>query len=245
MRLPYLLLTPQAWGLNLAMALHLLASQLSLAQATQPADSLSLGQRLRHYNRQALTEQLFLHLDRPAYVAGEALWFKAYAVDGTYHRPLGMSKVAYVEVLDADQRPVLQAKVALVHAMGQGSLELPAELATGRYVVRAYTNWMKNAGPDFYFQQPITVVNTAASSAAVVPPAQASPAYDVQFFPEGGQLVQNLPGRVAFKVTDQYGRSVAATGTVADARGTALATFQTLKFGMGSFLLTPAAAGAA
>ncbi|RZK24487.1 MAG: hypothetical protein EOO56_01165 [Hymenobacter sp.] len=243
MRLPYFLLSSQAWGLNLAIVWGLLASQPSLAQAAPPADSLS--QRLRHYSRQALTEQLFLHLDRPAYVAGETLWFKAYVVEGTYHRPLGMSKVAYVEVLDADQRPVLQVKTALVHAMGQGSLALPAELATGRYVVRAYTNWMKNAGPDFYFQQPITVANTAASSAAVVPPTKAGPVYDVQFFPEGGQLVQGLPGRVAFKVTDRYGRSVAATGTVADARGTTLATFQTLKFGMGSFLLTPAAAGAA
>jgi hypothetical protein len=46
---------------------------------------------------------------------------------------------------------------------------------------------------------------------------------------------------VAFKITDQRGHSVAATGTVADARGATVATFQTLKFGLGSFLLTPAA----
>jgi hypothetical protein len=62
------------------MMLGLLANQLSHAQAIQPIDSLS--QQLRRYSQRGLTEQLYLHLDRPAYVAGDRLWFKAYAVDG-------------------------------------------------------------------------------------------------------------------------------------------------------------------
>jgi hypothetical protein len=226
---------------GLFLALQLAGSTLGHAQSTGSVATLS--QNFQQYSRQALTEQLFLHLDRPAYVAGETLWFKAYAVDGTSHRPLPMSKVAYVEVLDAAQRPVLQAKIALVHAMGQGSFELPAELATGRYVVRAYTNWMKNAGPDFYFQCAIAVVNTREPRPAAIPVA--GPAYDVQFFPEGGQLVRGLLGRVAFKVTDRQGHSVAATGTVANASGVAIVTFQTLRNGLGSFLLAPTAAGGA
>jgi hypothetical protein len=235
------LLSSRAGGL--ALALGLLASAPGRAQA--PDSAAAPARQLRQHYRHTLTEQLFLHLDRPAYAAGETLWFKAYAVDGTFHRPLAMSKVAYVEVLDAAQRPVLQTKVALAQATGQGSLELPAGLATGRYVVRAYTNWMKNAGPAFYFQCPITVVNTWQAGQPPAATAPASPAYDLQFFPEGGQLVRGLPGRVAFKLTDRQGRSLAATGTVADARGTTVATFQTLKFGLGSFLLTPAVAGAA
>jgi hypothetical protein len=230
---------------SLAVVLGLLASQPGHAQA--PDSVATLRRKLQQYNRQALVEQLFLHLDQPAYVAGETMWFKVYAVDGTYHRPLAMSKVAYVEVLDSAQRAVLQAKVALTDASGHGSFDLPTELATGRYVVRAYTNWMKNDGPAFYFQSPVTIVNTLQANSratAPTPSAKVSPAYDVQFFPEGGQLVRNLKGRVAFKITDRLGRSVPATGTVADARGTTVATFQTLKFGLGSFLLTPVAAGA-
>jgi hypothetical protein len=243
--MPYLhnLFLVQARGYTCTLVLALLGAQVAHAQA--PDSLAALGRRVQQHERQALAEHLYLHLDRPAYVAGETLWFKAYAVDGTYHRPLPMSKVAYVEVLDAAQRPVLQAKVALMQAMGHGSLELPAELATGRYVVRAYTNWMKNAGPEFYFQCPITVVNTLGQATTTAVPTPLAPAYDVQFFPEGGQLVRGLPGRVAFKVTDRQGHSLAATGTVADARGTTVATFQTLKFGLGSFLLTPVAAGAA
>jgi hypothetical protein len=233
------LFAPHAWGLSFALAVAA-----SLPGRAQAPDSLAtLSRQLGQYQRQALAEQLFVHLDRPAYAAGETLWLKVYAVDGTYHRPLVMSQVAYVEVLDAAQQPVVQAKLALVQAMGQGSLELPAELPTGRYMVRAYTNWMKNAGSEFYFQCPITVVNTTTPAPATAKAAQPGPAYDVQFFAEGGQLVRGLPGRVAFKVTDRQGHSVLATGTVADASGAAVATFQTLKFGLGSFFLTPTAAG--
>jgi hypothetical protein len=226
---------------SLTLALYLAAAAFGHAQ---PADPLiTISQRFQQYSQQTLTEQLFLHLDRPAYIAGETLWFKAYAVDGTYHRPLPMSKVAYVEVLDEAQRPVLQAKIGLVQAMGQGSFELPSELATGRYVVRAYTNWMKNTEPSFYFQCPITVVNTQGTRPMAT--SVAGPAYDIQFFPEGGQLVQGLQGRVGFKITDRQGHSVAATGTVAAANGTTVATFQTLRNGLGSFLLTPTATGRA
>ena len=217
----------------------LLAPGAALAQ--QPDSLAALVQQLRQYNQQALTEQLFVHCDRPAYAAGETMWLKVYAVDGTLHRPLPLSKVAYVEVLGPDQRPVLQAKLALRNAVGQGTLVLPAELATGRYVLRAYTSWMKNAGPAFYFQTPLTIVNTWQPAPAAPTTTRAAPAIEVQFFAEGGQLVQGLAGTVGFKATDQRGRGIAVAGTVVDGQGREVARFQSLKYGMGSFALTPTA----
>ena len=230
MRLTFLLLP----GLATA-ALSLLPP--GAARAQTPADSLAAP--LRRYHRQALTEQLFVHHDQPAYAAGETMWLKVYAVDGTAHRPLALSKVAYVELLDAAQHPVLQAKLALREAVGQGALALPPDLPTGRYVLRAYTNWMKNAGPAFYFQTPITVVNSWQPT----PPAAAGPAptAGVGLYAEGGQLVAGLPGRVGVQVLDGQGGGLAATGTVADERGTVVATFQTQKAGLGRFELTPVA----
>lgn len=227
-----------------ALLTALLASTMAgLAQAPRPDSLAGISEKFVQYHRQAPVEKLFVHLDRPAYAAGETIWLKAYAVDGTWHRPLALSTVAYVEVLDAAQKPVAQASIALHQATGYGSLVLPTQLASGRYLVRAYTKWMQNFGPEFYFQAPITILNTfGASGRAVV---QEAPAYDIQFFPEGGQLVQGLASRVAFKVLDKAGRSQAATGTIADGRGAVVASFSTLKYGMGSFRLPPAQAGAA
>ncbi len=213
------------------------------AQAQQPDSLPGISGKLAHYQRQAVVEKLFVHLDQPTHSAGETIWLKIYATDGTTHRPLALSRVAYVEVLDASQQPVAQASIALRQGSGHGAVSLPAQLASGRYTVRAYTRWMQNFGPEFFFRAPLTILNTFSASGTSV--AQQTPGYDVQFFPEGGQLVQGLASRVGFKITDSEGRSVAATGTVADASGKQVATFSTLKYGMGSFPLLPARAGAA
>ncbi|GAA4031432.1 hypothetical protein GCM10022409_14570 [Hymenobacter glaciei] len=208
------------------------------AVAQAPADSLDrIGRQVRRHEQRDPHEKLFLHLDRPVYLSGETMWFSVYAADGTTARPLPLSSVAYVEVLDTKHQPVLQGKVALREATGQGSFVLPAALPAGRYTVRAYTSWMRNFGPDTYFHTAVTVINTFTASGTA---AKDSATADVQFFPEGGNLVRGLRSRVAFKVTDKAGRGVAATGKVLNQRGAVVATFQTLHRGMGSFAFTPA-----
>ena len=202
-------------------------------------DSLNgITRQLRQYEQRGPQEKLFLHLDRPVYLSGETMWLKVYAVDGTYSRPLTLSSVAYVEVLDAWQHPVLQGKVALKNATGQGSFLLPAALASGSYTVRAYTSWMQNFAPETYFHSSVTVINPLAASGAAL--NKDSVAYDAQFFPEGGNLVKGLRSKVAFKVTDQAGRGVAAEGKVLNQQGTVITTFKTLRLGMGNFTFTPA-----
>jgi hypothetical protein len=220
------------------------AALLAPGLAHGQADSLQdIAPRFASYAGRTPVEKLFMHLDRPSYVSGEALWFKLYAVEGTTLRPLAASTVAYVEVLNPNQEPVLQAKIALHQASGHGSLVLPASLPSGRYTVRAYTSWMKNMGPAFYFQTPITVVDTRQALGSVAAPLAAG--YDAQFFPEGGYLVQGLGSTVGFKLTDKSGRGVAATGTVLDEAGANVGHFSTLWAGMGSFAFTPSHSGAA
>ncbi|MCR5887851.1 MG2 domain-containing protein [Hymenobacter sp. J193] len=203
-------------------------------------DSLNgLTRKLVRYQQGALPEKLFLHLDRPLYLSGETMWFKVYAVEGTALRPLSLSKVAYVEVLDKEKRSVLQAKIGLRDAQGQGSFAIPASMPSGSYTVRAYTSWMKNFGPEYYFRSPITIVNTAASAGVFTRPDTAR--YDLQFFPEGGNLVQGLTSTVGFKATDNKGRGVAVEGKVLTAQGAVVAQFKSLRFGMGNFRFTPKA----
>ena len=212
-----------------------------LAAAQVPADTVRApAHQLAQYAQRAPHEQLFVHLDRPLYVGGETIWLKVYAAAGTGHQPLALSSVAYLELLDAARRPVLQGKIALKNATGQGAFVLPATLPSGTYTLRAYTSWMQNFAPEGYFQAPVTVLNTTAASGPAA--GQDSVAIDAQFFPEGGNLVQGLRSKVAFKVTGPDGRGLAATGRVLNAAGQPVATFQTLRLGMGSFWLTPVAA---
>jgi hypothetical protein len=61
----------------------------------------------------------------------------------------------------------------------------------------------------------------------------------VELFPEGGDLVAGLPGRVYLRVRDQAGQTADARGVVVDERGAEVARFDTVHDGLGRFDLTP------
>ena len=182
-------------------------------------------------------EKLYIHTAKSFYLPGEIIWFKLYVTDAYLNRPFSLSKVAYTELLDSVSKPVLQAKITLDSATGNGSLVVPAYLPTGKYVLRAYTNLMKNYDPGYYYHQAITIINPAKTAGALQPIAAAN--YTAGFYPEGGQLVSGLPNTVAFKVQDQSGIGINATGVVIDQYNDTLERFQTLKFGMGRFRFIP------
>src|SRR5664279_1767838 len=120
----------------------------------------SLQKKFRAYQLSSPQEKLYIHTDKTFYLTGETIWLKTYLVDASFHRPLGVSSISYIEVLNRDLKPVLQAKIVMKKGFGNGYLVIPGFLNSGNYVLRGYTNWMKNFSPDFYFEQPITIVNT-------------------------------------------------------------------------------------
>ena len=150
--------------------------------------------------------------------------------------PLDLSKVGYVEIIDSSGTHLLQAKIALHDAEGNGSFYLPLTLNSGNYKLRAYTNWMKNFGAEYFFEKDITLVNVQKKLS--LPSIKPVGKYDVQFFPEGGNMVNNLTSNVAFKATDQYGKGLNFKGFLIDNTDTIL-TFEPIQAGMGSFSFTP------
>ncbi|GAB4032216.1 hypothetical protein [Spirosoma gilvum] len=197
----------------------------------------SLRQSVEQYRQQTLQEKIFVHTDQGFYLTGETMWFKIYYVDGSFHKPLDLSKVAYIELLDKEQKSVLQTKVSLTANGGDGTLFLPSSLNSGTYLMRAYTNWMKNFPASYFFEKPITIVNPFK-------PLNPSPAantadLDIQFFPEGGNLVDGLSSKVAFRAVNESGIGQAVRGWVLNSQNDTLTQFSTHKFGLGTFRLTP------
>jgi len=191
----------------------------------------------KNHNQNVLLEKVFVHTDKEAYLTGEILWFKIYNADGTTNKLLDVSKVVYVEILDYKHAPVLQAKIAMKNGMGNGSFYLPFSVSTGNYLLRAYTSWMKNFDAGYYFEKPISILNTVKSS-----PDQpkSTSAYEAQFLPEGGHLVKGVNGKIAFKVTGSDGKGKDCAGAIINLQNDTVARFKTLKFGIGSFDFNPA-----
>ena len=191
------------------------------------------------YRSQYFQEKLFVHTDKDTYLSGEICWFRIYYMDAYYHAPANLSKIAYVEILDRNNRPVLQEKISLLPGDANGSMIISVGIPTGTYKFRAYTNQMKNFGTEYFFEKTIRIINpqNLETDSAILKQHH----YDIQFFPEGGSLVEQIESKLAFRVVDAYGRGQAFEGVLFNAKGDTLLRFRPLHMGLGHFIFTPEA----
>jgi hypothetical protein len=218
---------------------YMLAVLLLLAAGPVHAQVLTdVQQSLEQYQKSAIQEKIYAHTDKNVYLAGEILWLKAYVVNAASNAPLSLSKVAYIDVIDNDHNAIMQAKVELKNATGSSSIYIPVSANSGNYKLRVYTNWMKNFDAGYYFEKAITIINPLKSP-VVTKDSLAD--YDIQFFPEGGNMVRNVTGKIAFKAIGNNGKGINFRGAIVDQRNDTVVRFTPLKFGMGNFTFTPAA----
>ncbi len=104
-------------------------------------------------------EKVYLQLDKPYYAVGDDIWFKAYIAIGSEHKLSSLSGVLNVELIDDRDSIKTHIKLPVISGVTWGDIALPDTLKEGNYRIRAYTNWMRNAGPDYFFDKAITVGN--------------------------------------------------------------------------------------
>jgi len=238
------------------LAVPALAGLLGLAAFRLPAEDNPIrviAQKLSDYYLTTQPEKVYLHLDRPAYGTGETIWFSAYVVDALRHRPDTLSKVLHVDLLSPQRQVVARRTLRLQGGRTFGDLDLDDSLEAGTYLLRAYTNWMRNGNSEFIYQRRLQVwpaspeprdMTGAAAPAPKATPGKAAVAgkIDVQFFSEGGSLVAGLPATVAFKALAPSGRSASVSGQVLDEQNKPVVTaFSSQHLGMGRLSFTPAA----
>ena len=81
------------------------------------------------------------------YLAGETIFFKAYALVG--YEPSAISTNLYAELYDKNKNIISQQQVPLFNGSGEGSFAVSASLAEGVYYIRAYTRYMLNFDEEF------------------------------------------------------------------------------------------------
>jgi hypothetical protein len=288
-----------------------------------------LIKRLQEYNKKYAQEKVHLHLDKPYYAIGDDIWLKAYVVNTLTSEPSNISKALFVELIDEKDKVKTQLKLPMNGGITWGDFKLPDTLSEGNYRIRAYTQWMRNAGPEYYFDKTIKIGNSWANKVFTntnysftkenttekvnakirftdkngqpyinnevayeiqlnarnitkgkattnndgevsinfsntqpalyksgkivatinlpnnqkivknIPITATSNNIDVQFFPEGGNLVQSLPNKVAIKAVNAAGKGEDVTGIIVDSDGIEVNRFETQHLGMGSFVINP------
>lgn len=187
-------------------------------------------------------EKVYLHTDKPHYNAGEKIWFRAYLTHGVTHSPSMLSKFIYVELADSQQTVLQRVKIIRRDSVFSGYLPLGEEVASGDYTIRAYSYAMQNMDEEYLFKKRIRVLNPLRTQSSDQKtdkqPEKRLFDIDLQFFPEGGQLLSGNYQTVGFKAVGNDGLSQEVSGYILNREADTVAVFSTMHCGMGRIRLS-------
>jgi len=193
---------------------------------------------LNTYRVNYAAEKIYVHHDKPYYMAGEILWLKAYIVDGVSRQSTVRSGVVYVDLYDGQGDLVERLTLPIKNGEAIGDINLPDDLTEGTYMLSAFTQYMRNFGEETFFQKEIFILS-ANETLGHTSATTTDPTVDLRFFPEGGDLVEGLRNTVAFKAVDGRGKGLPISASLFDDQGKKILEFSDGHAGMGSFSFTP------
>ncbi|MGM0581129.1 MAG: TonB-dependent receptor plug domain-containing protein [Bacteroidota bacterium] len=184
-------------------------------------------------------EKIYLDLDKSNYVSGETIWFKGYITAGYFNQFSPLSKVVYVELIDPNSQLVKRVKFYSDNGIGNSLIDLPKDLKTGKYLLRAYTNWMRNRPKENFFQKELNIFNLFEEEGgnSTVESNMGVPA--VSFMPEGGDLITGVQTKVAFKALNAEGKGEEVSGRLFDNNDQLITEIESMHLGMGEFSILP------
>ncbi|MBD0824883.1 alpha-2-macroglobulin family protein [Aestuariibaculum marinum] len=197
-------------------------------------------------------EKVYLHTDRTTYFLGEDLWYKAYNVNANNNTLTDNSNILYVELISPDSKIISRHKTNLEMGLGHGDFKLIDSIGVkpGVYQLRAYTNWNRNYGDDFVFKKNIEIIDvfqshfnteitgTKLDSKSVVEESNQN-IFSIDFFPEGGSLLQNVASVIGFKAVDVNGNPIEVEGDIYDSNHQKVTSFSSVHDGMGTLQIIP------
>ncbi len=104
-------------------------------------------------------ERIFMHHTGAVLFPGEYLNYSVHVMNAQSGRTSTISKIAYVLLVDKDGDIMFEHKLKLEKGMAEGDFFIPSELRSGNYKLIAYTNWIRNAGIDQFFQDDVVIIN--------------------------------------------------------------------------------------
>jgi hypothetical protein len=214
------------------------------ASAQQKADSALSAviiNKFKNYSAEHQSEKVYLHFDRNYYAAGDTIYYKAYITLGDFHILSNLSGVLHTELIDnLTGKIIATEKLPIVSGVAWGDFALSDSLMDNSYRVRAYTQLMLNDKGNIFEKNisVVTVINPKKSMPVIVNTIKDQKP-DIQFFPEGGNLVNGITSKVAYKAIASNGLGMQISGLVMDDDNNVVATFRDAHLGMGYFNLTP------
>ena len=135
------------------------------ANAQQSPDTIFINNVAKSFSQIVHTsqEKVYLHTDKPSYFTGDTIWLKAYVVNAITHFPNNGSRYVYVELINRKNKILRRLKIQKLKDDFFGYIPIPQLQEEGDYYLRAYTHWMLNEAPAFYYSKNIKIYASQSS----------------------------------------------------------------------------------
>ena len=144
-------------------------------------------------------EKIYLQTDKPYYITGEKLFFRAFLLDAFSNQQDTLSRYVYVELINSEDSVVQRVKIRQdENHLFYGTIPLRENLPQGEYRIRAYTQYMLNQGESSFFSKQVRIgdpkVLKEKNQTDLPFVNDAEKDFDLSFYPEGGQLIEGQSG---------------------------------------------------
>jgi hypothetical protein len=180
-------------------------------------------------------ETLFTHLNKTTFIVGENMWFKTYARDRHFDAVSKSTTNINVGIYNDRGKLIKKDLWFAVNGSAHGNVLIDSTFTTGDYYVKASTNWMRNFKESDAFVQKITIIGDSI----VQTHDSIANTLDLQFLPEAGHIVSDVPNVIGLKILNKNGKGVKLEGIIYDESDNEITTFKSNNFGIGKFLLVP------
>ena len=186
---------------------------------------------------------VYIMPNKDVYETGEDMWFKCWQFDRVQMSLSDRSATLYLRMYSPTDSIVWSEMYPIKGGCCEGHVYIGEKWHDGEYRVEGYTkSSFCNDSATAIYPRKVMVVNrisqldSLTTSLAEADSLQGG--FVLRAFPEGGNLICGISGKVAFKATNGKGIPVDVEGEVLD-DGVSLCPFRSMHDGMGTFTLTP------
>lgn len=184
-------------------------------------------------------ETIHLHFDKNIFFSNEEIWFKGYVLDRKNNIPFLNTSNVFIVLLDENGTTLNQQLLYANEGAFSGNLKLGENYKSGTYYVQIYTNWMNNFIEDESSIYKIKIINEKETAFSDSNTPNLSK-IKIEFFPEGGSIIEGIKNSIGIKTTDNKGIPIQINEVnIIDSKGEIIRTVKTNTFGDGKFDLTP------
>lgn len=184
------------------------------------------------------SELVYFQTSKGIYETGEDLWFKAYQFDAQTFGLSDKSQTLYLQMINPKDSVVWEEKYPIVNGITSGHIYVNEKLPEGNYFLTGYAkhSFYKNDSIGIISTRKVKIIKNIARNESSVLPHDSVFRFDT--FPEGGNLVDGIATKLAFKATDGKGNPLEIAGTLYQ-EDKPLSEIKSTHDGMGVVLFSP------